>query len=196
MLDARNETMSTTDSGRQLTYTDFLAFPDDGQRHELLGGVHVVSAAPLAVHQVALTAILVSLDAQISGTARGIVAPAPLAVRLSDEDGVQPDIVVVLRGSRAQVRRRDVDGPPDLVVEILSPSTRRLDLGLKRDAYERLGVGEYWVVDLDARQVRRFVRTGDRFLDATVHTDRVRLAALPDVAVELGPVWARVDDLD
>ena len=188
--------MSTTDPGQRLSYADFLGFPDDGQRHELVGGVHVVSAAPRLRHQAALGAILVSLDAQIAAPGRGTVLAAPTAVRLSDEDGVQPDIVVVLRSSRARLRERDVEGPPDLLVEVLSRSTRRLDLGLKRDAYERAGVGEYWVVDLEARHVRRFAREADRFLEPTSHRDRVALGVLPDVVVELAPVWSRVDELD
>ncbi|MBK8975493.1 MAG: Uma2 family endonuclease [Planctomycetes bacterium] len=189
--------MSTLEPAPQLTYADYLAFPDDGQRHELLAGVHVVNPAPRMRHQLASTRLSVALDRLVTERGAGVVVAAPIDVRLSDEDGVQPDLAVVLRGSRARVRERGIDGPPDLVVEILSRATRRLDLGPKRDRYERLGVGEYWIVDLDRRCALRFARAGDRFAEPTEHRNALPFAALGGGAdVDLRPVWASGDAVD
>ncbi|MBK8975494.1 MAG: Uma2 family endonuclease [Planctomycetes bacterium] len=188
--------MSTLEPAPQLTYADYLAFPDDGQRHELLAGVHVVNPAPRTRHQLALVELLAALRELLRSRAAGFVLPAPIDVRLSDEDGVQPDLAVVLRGSHARVRERGIDGPPDLVVEILSRATRRLDLGPKRDRYELLGVGEYWIVDLDRRCALRFARAGDRFAEPTEHRDSLPFAALGDgAAIDLRPVWASGDSV-
>lgn len=135
--------MSALPWGRALTRVDLDALPEDGHRYELLDGALVVTPAPGSAHQVAAFEVAKRLDAATTGTDL-LVLVAPLEVALSDSVVLQPDVVVAHRGD---LDERGVNGVPVLVVEVLSPSTRRLDLGSKRAAYEAAGVGAYWVVD-------------------------------------------------
>lgn len=154
----------------KLTHADYLLFPDDGQRHELLDGEHYVTAAPRLRHQ----RISQNLSDALSPFARqhrlGSVFVAPLDVILSDHDVVQPDLMFI-SNERREIEQDWVRGAPDLVVEILSPSTRARDEGLKRRIYEERGVREYWVVDPEAEAVRIWRFEEDPQADPT-HLDR------------------------
>lgn len=134
-----------------LTYDDFASLPDDdGLRRELIDGELFVSPTPVRRHQRAVLAIAAAL---LDHTRRhgGEVQPAPAEVKFSDRTAVQPDVVYVGAARHDQLTDpRFVDIAPDLVVEVSSPSTRRLDLIKKRALYEREGVAEYWFVDLEA----------------------------------------------
>ncbi|MBK8977014.1 MAG: Uma2 family endonuclease [Planctomycetes bacterium] len=187
--------MSELATGDRLTYDDLATFPADGFRHELLAGIHVVTPAPDLAHQRVSGALFLALHALVEARGRGVVLAAPSAVRLSEEDGVQPDLSVVLHGSRARLRPREIEGPPDLVVEILSRSTRRADLTLKRECYERCGVGEYWVIDPGARRAWSFQRDGESFGAPTEHRDHLQSPVLGGGSVDLGEVWRALDAL-
>jgi Uma2 family endonuclease len=135
-----------------LTYDDLAAMPEpgvDGLRKELIDGELYVTPAPIRRHQEAVTAIVGALHLYRRDHG-GTVYPAPTDVFFSDRTIVEPD-VVFLDVSRAGELGdpRYVDVLPDLVVEVSSPSTRRLDLVKKRGLFEREGVPEFWFVDLD-----------------------------------------------
>jgi Uma2 family endonuclease len=136
-----------------LTYDDLSSFPDDHLRRELIDGELFVTPSPIARHQLAVIHLCHALAAHAKEHG-GIVLPAPMDVVFSHSTVVQPDVVFL---GPAQAARLDLDGPvdvlPDLVVEVSSPSTRRLDLIKKRGLYEREAVPEYWFVDLEAEQV-------------------------------------------
>jgi Uma2 family endonuclease len=136
-----------------LTYDDLASFPDDHLRRELIAGELFVTPSPIRAHQWAVMRITQAL-ANHADEHGGLVYPAPMDVVFSPSDVVEPD-VVFLGSDRAQhlTDERFVDVVPDLVVEVSSPSTRRLDLIKKRGLYEREGVPEYWFVDLEAEQV-------------------------------------------
>ena len=172
-----------------LTFDDYLAFPDDGARHEIIAGRHYVSAAPYLDHQRISRRIQFQLYEQIELPGRGEVFNAPTAVQLSDHDVVEPDLLVVLAERDSYLSARKVEGPPDLVVEILSPSSERRDRELKLRLYERAGVGEYWIVDPIARQVVKYVRRETLLEPAGSFGDQVAFDGLPGVVVDLGPVW-------
>ena len=131
----------------KLTYEDYIAFPDDGQRHEIVDGEHVVTPSPKSYHQTLLMRISAQLFDQIDKQGMGRVLPSPMDVRLSTVDVVQPDILVVLEPRTHIIEEDYVSGAPDLAIEILSKSTANRDRGIKKTRYERLGVAEYWVVD-------------------------------------------------
>lgn len=116
--------------------------PDDGLRYELLDGVLVVTPAPSPRHQEAAFSLGILLRAACPPESKVLLAP--LDVDISDDTLLQPDVVVF---RREQADRRQVNGAPLLAVEVLSPSTRRLDLHLKRSRYEAAGTASYWVVD-------------------------------------------------
>ena len=141
----------------KLTYEDYALIPDDGRRHEILDGTHVMSPAPRTQHQRVLLELAFSLRVHVREHGLGEVFVAPFDVVLSDHDIVQPDLVFVRDDRLSIVDEVNCKGAPDLVAEVLSPSTRRRDLIEKRKTYARFGVAEYWAVDpeVDAVQVFR-----------------------------------------
>jgi Uma2 family endonuclease len=134
-------------SATKLTYEDFLGFPDDGQRHELIDGVHFVTPSPATKHQRVSGRLFACLFNYLRLHPIGEVFSAPFDVVLSNHDVVEPDLLVVLADQSAIVTDQHVRGAPALVIEILSPGTRRTDEGAKSRLYDRVGVREYWLVD-------------------------------------------------
>jgi Uma2 family endonuclease len=144
----------------KLGIEDYLLFPEDGRRHELIDGEHIVTAAPTSRHQLLVMQLGSPLFAFANLHRLGRVLPAPTDVVLSPHDIVQPDLLFV-SATRIGIVRARIEGPPELAVEVLSPSSRRTDEMLKRRAYERWGVLELWVVDDDVQRVRVYRRGGD-----------------------------------
>jgi Uma2 family endonuclease len=128
-------------AGRPFTVDELDRMPHDGRRYELLGGVLVVSPRPSTVHQAVATRLIVALSAACPPGL--LVVPEP-AVSLSRDTEFDPDIVVV---RLEDVGGAKFTGPPLLTVEIRSASTAMVDLNVKKAAYERFGVGSYWIVD-------------------------------------------------
>ena len=137
----------------KLTYDDFLCFPDDGRRHELIDGEHFVTPSPAERHQRVSVKLVRALDDYLETSGGGHVYHAPFDVVLSNHDVVEPDLLVVLNNQLEVLTPQHVRGAPAIVVEILSPGTRRRDETLKRNLYARAGVREYWMVDPDARTI-------------------------------------------
>ena len=137
----------------KLTYNDFLSFPDDGQRHELIDAEHFVTPSSATVHQRLVGALHLALGNVLKATRLGEVFVAPFDVVLSDHDVVEPDLLVVLADQAGILTDQNVRGAPAIVVEIVSPGTRRRDETLKRRLYERAGVREYWIVDPDGETI-------------------------------------------
>jgi len=141
-----------------LTYEDFLRFPDDGNRYEIIGGEMYVSKAPNLRHQRISRDLGFAIQTHLRRTGEGELLHAPLAVILSPHDIFVPDLVVVLP-ERASILRADaIHGAPNLVIEIVSRSTEGRDRGIKRDAYDRFGVEEYWIVDPDDDRIEVHAR--------------------------------------
>jgi Uma2 family endonuclease len=137
-------TVPTLPQSRPLIRSDLASMPDDGHRYELIDGTLVVSPAPSFRHQRAVGRLHLLLEAGCPGAL--VVVLAPFAVGLADDTEVQPDLLVA---PRADFTEQDLPHPPLLAVEVLSPSTRRIDLLLKRDRLQAAGVGSYWLVDPD-----------------------------------------------
>ena len=134
------------------TYEDLFSLPQDGRRFEIIEGELYEMPSPSWAHSTVvanLISMLVPIVAKLGGRWR----TAPLDVFFQGADPVQPDVVVLLPDSRAHPIDRGVNGPPDLVVEVLSPSNRGHDLLTKRALYARAGVREYWLVDPEARTI-------------------------------------------
>lgn len=145
-----------------LVYDDLAKFPDDNLRRELIDGALVVTPAPALRHQkvvVRLASILLAYADQHGGE----VFPAPTDVLFAEHTVLEPDIVFVRPEHLDRLAERYVRQAADLVVEVSSPSTRRLDLVRKREVYERFGVPEYWFIDLDAEQVHVYRLTDGRY---------------------------------
>jgi Uma2 family endonuclease len=134
-------------SSTKLTYADYVALPDDGLRHEIIDGEHYVSPSPATRHQRISRNLLYLLQGYLEAHPIGELFCAPFDALLSQFDIVVPDLLYLSRERAGFLTEKNLQGPPDLVIEILSPSTRSRDERLKRDLYERVGVEEYWVVD-------------------------------------------------
>ena len=145
-------------SSSQLTYEDYLLFPDDGKRHEIIDGDHKVTPAPKTKHQKVSFNLAVGLGSFVKQRCRGLVLAAPYDVILSDENVVQPDLLFVSTARASIVTEDNIRGAPDLIVEIISATTRKKDEVTKRKLYERFGVEEYWVVDPELETVKIFRR--------------------------------------
>ncbi len=158
------DAMKRADSGVKLTYDDFLLFPDDGKRHELIDGEHYVTPSPNTKHQRVSGNLHWMLRSYLEGHPIGEVFYAPFDVVFSDFDVVEPDLLYISRERAAEVlTSKHVKGTPDLVIEIGSPGTRKRDETIKRRLYESSGVLEYWVVDPEVDIIRVYRRSGDSF---------------------------------
>jgi Uma2 family endonuclease len=148
----------------KLTYDDFLLFPDDGKRHELIDGEHYVTPSPNLRHQRILGELYLAIGNYLRAHPIGEVFFAPLDVVISQYDVVEPDLLYMSRERAAMVLVPEhVRGVPELVVEVASKGTRTRDETIKRDLYERAGVTEYWVVDPAIDVVRVYRKGADGF---------------------------------
>jgi len=166
---------------RPFTWADLLAMPDEdtGQRHEILGGELIVSPAPALPHQVLSIEITRRLLNVVFERRLGQILTAPVGLKASEYDAVEPDLVFI-RAARWQTMDQDAPAltdPPDLVVEIVSPGSRRHDRVQKLAFYARFGVPEYWLVDPVARTWETLVLDGGVYRplppEGTTHRSRV-----------------------
>jgi Uma2 family endonuclease len=173
-----------------LSYEDLLRMPEDGYRYEIIGGELFVSASPNKKHQWTSGRLYGTLFNHVIENDVGEVYHAPVDVRLSPHDIVVPDLIFITRDRRGIYGDQVVEGAPDLVVEILSPSTRTRDLGLKLALYARVGVREYWVADPDARTLVIYALTnegGYRLIEPV--NGIIRSTVLPDLEIDLDFVF-------
>jgi Uma2 family endonuclease len=144
------------------TYADLETFPDDNLRREIIGGELVVTPSPRPRHQEVADELTFQLRLHTKEHG-GRANSAPLDVVFADDDVVEPDVLYLAPQHMHRIGDRYISGRPDIVVEVSSPSTRRLELVRKRDLYERYGVPEYWYVDLDADRVEVYRLAEDRY---------------------------------
>jgi Uma2 family endonuclease len=183
--------MALHDRPVRLTYDDYLLFPEDGRRHEILDGEHYVTAAPYIRHQIVQQRLNFALSRIVEPAGLGQILSEPVDVLLSRHDIVQPDLLFIARERLGILTRRNVQGAPDLVVEILSSSSQRIDREIKREAYERAGVSEYWLVDpeLDTVTVYRAGEAGATLLSARA-ADLLTTPLLPGFEARLADLFA------
>lgn len=186
--------MSPSVTAPKLDYESYLRLPEDGRRHEVLDGEHVVSPAPSIRHQTVVANLLRLLGQWVHDRDLGRVWTAPLDVVLGPHDIVQPDLVFV-RNERLQIAGPTaVQGAPDVVVEVVSPSTRSRDMESKRRIYETAGVQEYWLIDPDACSVEILERAGSSFRLARRfgdgHTGELSSAMFPDLRLSLDDLFS------
>ncbi|MGE0447626.1 MAG: Uma2 family endonuclease [Vicinamibacterales bacterium] len=151
-------------SSVKLTYDDFVHFPDDGKRHELIDGEHYVTPSPNTKHQHIVGELHFLIRGWLEVHPVGRVFLSPFDVVFTQFDVVEPDLLYMSNTRAADVLTDlNVQGAPELVVEIASPGTRKRDASLKRTLYERTGVSEYWLVEPKGDRVRVYRREGARF---------------------------------
>jgi len=136
------------------TYAEFARLPSEGgSRHEIIAGGLFVTPAPGIRHQEIVTKLTIALGGLVSDHGLGHVLAGPVDVLFAEGDYLEPDLVFVTRGREDLLTDRGIEGPPDLVVEVTSPSTEARDRGLKLERYRHFGVGEYWIVDPERESV-------------------------------------------
>ena len=146
----------------RLTYADYMKTSDD-ERYELLNGELIMSPSPKEIHQDISGNLYFRLRAFVRERSLGKVYFSPFDVVLSDTDVVQPDLLFVSNERADIITADNIQGAPDLVVEILSPATAERDRTVKLDLYAQHGVKEYWIVDPDAKTVKVLLRGESRF---------------------------------
>ena len=158
-------TVTTLPRGRAFTRSDLDAMPDDGRRYELIDGVLIVTPAPARLHQRMVLELAVLLHDACPPELELLTAPFDVA--LDDISILQPDLLVA---RRADFTKKDLPTAPLLAVEVLSPSTRRIDLTLKRSRYESAGCPSYWVLDPDQPSISVWQLEGTAYVGAG-HTE-------------------------
>jgi len=174
----------------KFTHADLLEAPDDGKRREIVEGELFVTPSPNLDHQRVSRRIGSALANYLEANPIGEIFYAPMDVILSDFDVVEPDLLIVLNEHR-EILKTWVEGTPDLVVEILSPTTSKRDRGLKLRAYARHGVAEYWIVDPDQRAIEVYRLDRERYHAPQVFREPEALSSplLPSFSLPLAGVF-------
>ena len=191
-MSGRDEEMRTN-PGVKLTYDDFLLFPDDGKRHELIDGEHYVTPSPNRKHQAIAWNLITIIGPYLESHPVGRAFAAPFDVVFSNFDVVEPDLLFISNARLEVLTTKNVQGAPNLVVEIGSPSTRQRDETIKRKLYERFGVEEYWVIDpeIETLAVYRHVdESYQRVLELAVErNDTLATPLLPHLTLPLPQIF-------
>lgn len=140
------------------TYSDLRLLPEDRNRYEVIDGELFVTPSPTTTHQKVSKRIQLAFMLQVENAGTGVVFNAPLDVIFSDTRVVQPDLLVVAAHRRWIITERGIEKAPDLVVEILSPSTCTADREVKRKLYASQGVAELWLVDPETHVIEVLVQ--------------------------------------
>lgn len=182
--------MVTQRSRIKFTYEDYKHTPED-KRYELLDGELIMVPAPRTAHQRNSIKIGTPLDIFISENGLGEVFYAPTDVMLSNTDVVQPDILFVSKERSYIITEDNIRGAPDLVVEVLSPSTAQRDRTLKRTLYALHQVPEYWQADTDAKTVMVLALVNGEYKVAGIYGEGQTLASplLPGFALDIDRIF-------
>jgi len=141
---------------KNYTYQDYFDMPDDGQRYEIYNGELVMVPAPTIKHQEISYAIVRALANFVESKEVGKILYAPVDLVFNERVVLQPDIVFIANDNLDIITEEHIGPAPDLIIEILSPSTGYYDLVEKKELYEQYGVKEYWIVDPKKERVETF----------------------------------------
>ncbi len=180
----------------RLTYVDLEAIPreHEGDRHELINGELVVTPSPIPTHQIISVNIEYALLRHVRERDLGMVLHAPIDIRFTPGNVLNPDIIYIAQDRLHIVGPKTVDAAPDLIVEILSPGTRRRDLEAKRALYARFGVQEYWIVDPDTRTLTVLALAGNTYVPVPGgEGGAIASRVLPGLTLALNDVFAGVE---
>ena len=181
----------------KLTGADYLRLTPPshrGVRYQLIEGELVRMAGPNDPHQVFIGDLYIEATIQVRAQGIGETRISPYDVAIDEHNTFQPDMLFISNERRHIFDGHGVTGAPDLVVEVLSESTRQRDLNVKFPVYARNGIREMLTVDLQAETIAKYVGDGQSLTLATVYgsDDVLTSEAMPGVAIELGPIFARL----
>lgn len=147
----------------ELTYSDYEKLPE-GSPYELIGGRLILNPAPIPRHQRISREIEFALYAFVKKNGLGEVFYSPIDIHLGEKEVYQPDIIFISKERSHIIGEKNITGPPDLVIEILSESTAYNDLKKKKKVYEQSGVREYWIVDPEASSIEVFLLKNGKYI--------------------------------
>jgi Uma2 family endonuclease len=176
----------------RLTYANYVALPSDGKRYEIHDGELSVTPAPTFWHQEILAALLGILRVHVLDHGLGKVVPAPITVILAEHAIVEPNIIFIANDRMRIVGARGtVDGAPTLAVEILSPSTMRIDRQTKLQLYERHGIPYYWIVDPGTQAIDVYQAVSNVYgpPEHRVGNDLSDLLPFPGLRIDAAALW-------
>ncbi len=175
----------------RITYEQYRALPEDGKRYEVIAGELIMTAAPLIDHQRISRNLQFVLETYIRANNWGEMFNAPVELYLSEEDFVEPDLICVSRARHKIITDKNIKGAPDLIVEILSPSTTRYDRVLKMNTYARHQVPHYWIVDPAAHTLEAFeLEKGNyRLVAAHAEDENFQPVLFPNLTISLAELW-------
>jgi Uma2 family endonuclease len=184
--------MAETAQKTRLTWDDYVKLPDDGKRYELIEGELIVAPAPTFRHQDIVLALATVLRSHAETHALGKVVASPVDVRFDDENTCQPDILFI-RKDRLDIVEDQVKGPPDLVIEVLSPWTAETDREKKARTYARFGVPHFWIVSPFDETVILYRLAESKYERVGLYQGDDRFEAEPfaGLTVELAKVWPK-----
>ncbi|KLU62811.1 hypothetical protein CEB3_c07720 [Peptococcaceae bacterium CEB3] len=179
------------------SYADYLTWPED-ERWEIIDGIAYLQAAPSSTHQEILGGLFAQFHHYLSGKPCKVY-PGPFCVRLTQDDVkinedikkvVEPDITIVCDISK--IDERGCKGAPDIIVEIISPSSIKMDRFIKFNSYEKAGVREYWIVEPEGKIVNVFLLQDDQRYgrpETYIEDDEIKVSILTDLRIDLKPVF-------
>jgi Uma2 family endonuclease len=175
-----------------LGYADYVALPDDGKRYEILDGELFVTPAPTPQHQIISGNLVWILEGHVRSRGIGKVLAAPLDVIFADSSIAQPDVVYLDNARMSLISPRGIEGAPNLLVEVLSPTTKRTDRHVKLALYARYDVPFYWIVDPAARALEAYRREGTGYVLALTATGPKPCGPppFPDLGLVVEALWA------
>jgi Uma2 family endonuclease len=171
------------------TYQDYLNLPDDGRRYEIIQGVLYVTNAPDIDHQFTVFELARQIGNFVIEHKLGRVLTAPFEVHLSEVSRpVQPDVFFIKAEHWPAPGVKFFEGAPDLIIEVLSPSTSRADRFIKFNEYEQAGVPEYWIANPKTRSVEIFVLSGGEYAQLGEFTENelIRSGVLTSLTIVTG----------
>jgi len=183
--------MNTSLVSRPFTYDDYLALPDDGKRYQVIEGEISMTPAPSPRHQEIQADLCARMVLHVREHLLGKVYVSPIDVALSMVDIVQPDILFVAKDRMDIVAKKNIVGIPNLIVEILSPSSVERDRVEKMTLYERYGLPEYWIVDPDSQTVDVYLSAANRLekVETLKVGEELHSRQIPGLVLELSEIF-------
>jgi Uma2 family endonuclease len=176
---------------RALTAADYMSLPETGPRYQLIDGELFMAPAPNRNHQFICGELEYALRNYLEQNPVGVLYHAPFDVQLTDTTVVQPDIAYFSNQRLSYLTDHGAEGAPDLVVEVLSPKTAQLDVGVKREIYARTGVLELWIVEPETRVIKIYRLAENSQTPAETLSAQQTLTSqlLPGLSIDLARIF-------
>jgi len=174
------------------TYEDYRELPDDGKIYQVIGGKLLMAPAPSTRHQDISRNLAFIIWSFVKDHNLGEIYYAPIDVVFSSVNVVQPDIVFIAKDKLRIIKEKGIFGAPDWIIEIVSSSTSKIDIKLKKDLYERFGVREYWIVYPEEKKIEVYLLEGGnyKFKGIFLKNDTLQVSAIEGLKINLKEVFS------